>query len=109
MECWVSSPEALAPKGIKYVLTCIHEPKNIFFIEELHEHASVITDSLSKALNLRDLKIMFSDNEVIGTDYILYSYKVFYRGDYVGTCRFVTYNNKLIKSLCTISRGVVLE
>lgn len=109
MECWVSSPEALEPKGIKYVLVCVHEPKNIFFIEELHEHAFIVRDYLSKKLNLRDLKIVFSENEVIGADYILYSYRVFYQGNYVGTCRFITYNNKLIKSLCTINRGVTLE
>lgn len=109
MECRVSSPEALAPKGIKSVFTCLHEPKDVFFIEEIHEHASTIKDLLSSALNLRDLKITFSENEVIGTDYILYSYKVFYKENYVGTCRFVTYNNKLIKSLCTVSRGVSFE
>ncbi|MEO3992801.1 MAG: hypothetical protein QN229_00565 [Desulfurococcaceae archaeon TW002] len=106
MKCRISSPEALTPKGIKFVFTCDHEPKDVFFIEELHKHASLIKDSLSNTLNLRDLKIVFSENEVIGSDYILYSYKVFCRKDYVGTCRFVTYNNKLIKSLCTISEGV---
>ncbi|MEM0024967.1 MAG: hypothetical protein QXV93_06555 [Zestosphaera sp.] len=109
MECRVSSPEALAPKGIKLVLTCDHAPKEAFFIEELHKHASAVKDFLSNMLNLKDLEIIFSENEVIGTDYILYSYKIFRQGSYVGTCRFIAYNNKLIKSLCTISGGIAFE
>ncbi len=109
MECRISSPEALVPKRIKHVFICDHEPKDVFFIEELHEHASLIKDFLSEALNLRDLRIVFSENEVIGSDYILYSYRIFHRESYVGTCRFVTRNNKLIKSLCTVSEGVGFE
>lgn len=109
MECWLSSPEALAPKGIKFVFLCSHEPKDIFFIEDLHEHASLISEFMSRTLGVGGLKVVFSDNEVIGSDYILYSYKVFHGGDYVGTCRFVAYCDKLIKSLCTISSGIVFE
>jgi len=109
VECWLSSPEALAPKGIKFIFMCSHEPKDIYFIEDLHEHASLISESLSRTLSVGGLRVVFSDNEVIGSDYMLYSYKVFHEGDYVGTCRFVTYCNKLIKSLCTISSGITFE
>mgnify|MGYP001772566478 CR=1 FL=1 len=109
MECRVSSPESLAVKGINHVIECVHEPKNVFFIEELHKHAYLIKDFLSKILDLRNLEITFSENEAVGTDYIIYSYKVFHQEKYVGTCRFITRNNKLIKSLCTISGGITFE
>lgn len=104
MECQVSSPESLTPKGVRAVFTCVHEHKVTRSLEDLHIHAALVRDSLSEVLGVKGLEIVFSENEAIGLDYILYSYRLLHAGRYVGTCRFVTLNDKLIKSLCTISQ-----
>ncbi|MEM0015218.1 MAG: hypothetical protein QXS42_02810 [Zestosphaera sp.] len=104
MECRASSPEALHPKGIKEVFTCIHEPKEVVFLGDLHKHVALVKEVLSDHLGLKDLSAVFSENEAIGSDYVLYTYRLFSSGGYVGSCRFVVLGSKLIKSLCTISR-----
>lgn len=74
------------------------------FLEDLHAHAALIKNLLSKHLGVEELTAVFSENEAIGSDYILYTYRLLLNGKYVGSCRFVVLGNKLIKSLCTISR-----
>lgn len=105
LRCHLKDSHALKPKGIGNVLECL--PLATIRVEDLTQLSPIIGEAVHHVEGFwgEALTYSFSENEPIGTDYIIYTYRVFKSSDksYLGSCRVVTHKNFVKSVICTIS------
>ncbi|MCS7098874.1 MAG: molybdopterin-dependent oxidoreductase, partial [Sulfolobales archaeon] len=103
MECYVKIPQALSARGIGKVLECLDI--EVTLSEPLKEVETFLVDLLSRYVATSRLRVSFSENEPIGTNYVLYKYHVFYDTNFIASCRAVVRKYSLGEVVCTFSRA----
>lgn len=106
LRCCLKDSEPLKPKGIGNILEC--SPSEFIHIEVLTQLNPIIDEAIQHIEGFwgeEALAYSFSENEAIGTDYIIYTYRVFKSSDksYLGSCRVVTHKNLVKSVICTVS------
>ncbi len=105
LRCYLKDSEPLKPKGIGSLLVC--SPTESKCIDDLTQLNPIVEEAVQHIESLLNevLTYLFIENEVIGTDYIIYTYRVFKSKDksYIGSCRVITYKNFVKNVTCTIS------
>lgn len=101
MRCRLKVPPALSVRGIGGVLECLSV--DVGLINPLEEIKAVLTELLGEYAGLSGLRVEFSENEPIGTNYVLYKYHAFDEGGFVASCRAVVRKWSLEEVVCTFS------
>ncbi len=96
--------EPLLLKGVKKIYY-VRYPKKIYIsdIRDAWIVANQVAYKISQILGLEEYTVDFKDNEDIGTDYILYRFRIYARDRHLASIRFVTKENALYMIVVTTS------
>ncbi|MCX8184164.1 MAG: molybdopterin-dependent oxidoreductase [Sulfolobales archaeon] len=103
MECYLKIPQALSARNIGRVLECLDVKATL--TEPLEDVKSFLLDFLSRYTTISKLNVVFTENEPIGTNYVLYKYHVFDNTDFTASCRAIVRKNVLEEVICTFDRA----
>lgn len=99
MKCHLKAPSSLSAKGIGRVLECLNVDATL--ANPLEDIRSVLLELLEGHAGLSGLRLEFSENEAIGTHYVLYKYHAYDDGGFIASCRAVVRGRSLEEVVCT--------
>lgn len=104
MKCHFKEPQSLKSKGIGLIYECSSISYKFSNINDLYNIIRSIANKLSNYLNINLDNIDFRSNEPIGTDYIVYKFRIYPSSlsRHYCSCRVITYKNKAIRIIVTI-------
>jgi len=104
MEFITVDAEALLLKGVKRIYYVrYYEKKRISSIKDAWIIANKVAFGVAKKLGLNEYIVHFTDNEDIGTAYILYRFRIYIGDKHVASIRIVTKDNNLHMIVVTTS------
>ena len=104
MEFITIDAEPLLLKGVKKIYYVkYNEKKYVSGIRDAWVIANKVAYGVARKLELGNYVIDFTDNEDIGTDYILYRFRIYEEGKHVASIRIVTKDNNLHMIVVTTS------
>jgi len=104
MEFITVDAEPLLLKGVKKIYYVkYNEKKCISSIRDAWIIANKVAYGVAKKLRLDDYIVDFTDNEDIGTNYILYRFRIYVGDKHVASIRIVTKDNNLHMIVVTTS------
>ena len=98
--------ESLASRGVEHVVYVDPGDQKVESIADVNRLVESVANEFSRRYGVEIEDIEFRDNEDIGSRYILYRYRLYHRGGYIG-CRVVTFLNRVHLILLTVGRGVL--
>ncbi|MFZ8791995.1 MAG: molybdopterin-dependent oxidoreductase [Thermosphaera aggregans] len=103
MKCYLVEEESTRVKGVKYVVDCVVDEKLLRSVEELQ---SMINEVFHASFEMeKPIELVFDSNEPIGSNHLLYRFRIMLdNGRYIGV-RIVTRNNKVKRVLFTVPEG----
>ncbi len=106
MDCYLKTPpRALSGKGIGRVLECLDVGKEL--ANPLADIGELLVRLLGGYLSPPAVRVEFSENEPIGTNYVLYKYHAFDGDRFVASCRAVVRRRVLEEVVCTFDSSQV--
>ncbi|WFO76366.1 sulfite oxidase-like oxidoreductase [Desulfurococcaceae archaeon MEX13E-LK6-19] len=107
----LSAPQSLKQKGVEWIISCC--PNNITYrsLHDLNRVIEYLMNILSRKTGINFKSYEFTENEPIGSDYIIYKYRLHLQDTRTGycSCRIVTYLQKVILIVCTLSGIKILN
>ncbi len=95
----------MKPKGISLILECPSVNRVANNLHDVKEVAKEVCDSLIKQTGLDRVKCVFTENEPIGTSYLLYTFRgIDESGKHVFSCRIVVHDHLAVLAVCTLSK-----
>jgi|Deesub1362B_J571_1020462.scaffolds.fasta_scaffold00003_623 DMSO/TMAO reductase YedYZ molybdopterin-dependent catalytic subunit len=109
MKCRFKIPKPLYKKGIGLIYECTEVDAEFEDISDLEELAKEVVNKLSEKLRFSVKDIVFIDNEDIGSNYILYRFRVWSNliSDLACSIRIVTYNDTVKMIISTINNKLL--
>lgn len=102
MKCELNESRVLKNKGISAILSCwLRKPVYIRDLEQLKVQIQQVFDRLL-SLN-RGFQILFSENEPIGTKFMIHKFHLFVDGDFCSSIRVITRDSKFVAFVSTFS------
>jgi len=104
MELTTVDAEPLLLKGVKKIYYVKYdEKKRVSSIRDAWIIANKVAYEVAKKLRLDNYIVDFTDNEDIGTKYLLYRFRIYVRDKHVASIRVVTKDNNLHMIVVTTS------
>lgn len=94
---------SLEPKGIGAVFSCIDVGTQV--VDPISDIRETLEEILRSYLDVGELNIEFTENEAIGTNYLLYKYHVLTEGNFLCSCRAVLRGSVLEEIVCTFDKS----
>ncbi len=105
MRCSVKTPPSLLVKGIGMVLECLDVGINL--ANPIDDIKAFLIDLIDDYVNVSVVKVEFTENEPIGTNYVIFKYHLFDEYGFISSCRAVLRKKVLEEVLCTFDAGKV--
>jgi len=102
LKCYMSESPPLAPKGIGMVFGCVGV--NISVTDPISDTKEALGRILREYLDVPGLSVEFTENEAIGTNYMLYKYHVLTEGRFLCSCRAVLRGSTVEEIVCSFDR-----
>lgn len=110
MQCGLRRSDPLRPKGITLVFECPPTNREVRGLHDVKEVAKEVCDSLIKQAGISPVKCVFTENEPIGTNYLLYTFRgIGGDGEHVFSCRIVVHNYLVVLAVCTLGSKYVKD
>ncbi len=103
LRCYMGTSPPLEPKGIGTVFGCVDV--GIHVTDPISDVKEVLREILGSYLDVAGLSIEFTENEAIGTNYLLYKYHVLTEGRFLCSCRAVLRGSVLEEVVCTFDKS----
>ncbi|MEM1930860.1 MAG: sulfite oxidase-like oxidoreductase [Sulfolobales archaeon] len=103
MRCSVKTPQSLLVKGIGMVLECLDVGMNL--ANPIDDIKAFLIDLIDDYVNVGVVKVEFTENEPIGTNYVIFKYHLFNESGFISSCRAVLRKKVLEEVLCTFGAG----
>lgn len=99
MRCSLKTPPSLLVRGIGMVLECLDV--GVSLANPIDDIKTFLTDLVSEYVSIGRVRIEFTENEPIGTSYVIFKYHVFDKEGFITSCRAVVRRRVLEEVLCT--------
>ncbi len=101
--CRIGDPGSITQKGVGLIIRCKIDSPISRGITDVNSIARTV---ISEVIGHDGLIVVFTDNEAIGSDYIIYSYRIYRENSYIGSLRIISYKQNAFASVITLKKGM---